>query len=55
MHVRGIFETHLMVANLARSVAFYRDVVGLPSHSRYRSAVLRFTGSGSRDTRCPTR
>jgi lactoylglutathione lyase len=30
MRVRGLFETHLTVADLARSVAFYRDVVGLP-------------------------
>jgi lactoylglutathione lyase len=27
--VRGLFETHLTVGNLAGSVAFYRDVVGL--------------------------
>src|SRR6185312_4710908 len=26
----GLFETHLTVSDLARSVAFYRDVVGLP-------------------------
>lgn len=30
MAVRGLFETHLTVADLPRSVAFYRDVVGLP-------------------------
>ena len=30
MTVRGLFETHLTVAELSRSVAFYRDVVGLP-------------------------
>jgi lactoylglutathione lyase len=30
MSVRGLFETHLTVADLNRSVAFYRDVVGLP-------------------------
>jgi lactoylglutathione lyase len=29
MTVRGLFETHLTVADLSRSVAFYRDVVGL--------------------------
>jgi lactoylglutathione lyase len=28
--VRGLFETHLTVADLERSVAFYRDVVALP-------------------------
>lgn len=30
MSVRGLFETHLTVADLDRSVAFYRDLVGLP-------------------------
>jgi lactoylglutathione lyase len=30
MSVRGLFETHLTVADLDRSVAFYRDTVGLP-------------------------
>jgi lactoylglutathione lyase len=30
MGVRGLFETHLTVADLERSVTFYRDVVGLP-------------------------
>jgi lactoylglutathione lyase len=29
MSVRGLFETHLTVADLNRSVAFYRDIVGL--------------------------
>jgi lactoylglutathione lyase len=29
MNARGLFETHLTVADLSRSVAFYRDVVGL--------------------------
>jgi lactoylglutathione lyase len=28
--VRGLFETHLTVRDVRRSVAFYRDVVGLP-------------------------
>src|SRR5947207_4763390 len=30
MTVRGLFETHLTVADMPRSVAFYRGVVGLP-------------------------
>jgi lactoylglutathione lyase len=30
MSVRGLFETHLTVADLKRSVSFYRDTVGLP-------------------------
>ena len=28
--VRGLFETHLTVADVSRSTEFYRDVVGLP-------------------------
>src|SRR2546425_7196615 len=28
--VRGLFETHLTVRDVPRSVAFYREVVGLP-------------------------
>ena len=28
--VTGLFETHLTVSHLDRSVAFYRDIVGLP-------------------------
>ena len=28
--IRGLFEAHLTVRDLSRSVAFYRDVVGLP-------------------------
>jgi lactoylglutathione lyase len=28
--IEGIFETHLLVSDLARSVAFYRDVLDLP-------------------------
>jgi lactoylglutathione lyase len=30
MNVRGLFETHLTVSDMTRSVEFYRDVVGLP-------------------------
>ena len=30
MTVQDLFETHLTVADLDRSMAFYRDVVGLP-------------------------
>jgi lactoylglutathione lyase len=29
MSVEGLFETHLTVADVDRSIAFYRDVVGL--------------------------
>ncbi len=27
--ISGLYETHLTVSNLDRSVAFYRDMVGL--------------------------
>ena len=27
--LRGLFETHLSVSNIRRSIAFYRDIVGL--------------------------
>src|SRR6476659_7146022 len=27
--VRGLFETHLTVSNLQRSIAFYKDIIGL--------------------------
>ena len=27
--IRGLFETHLSVSNIRRSIAFYRDIVGL--------------------------
>lgn len=30
MNITGLFETHLAVTDLNRSVAFYRDTVGLP-------------------------
>lgn len=30
MNITGLFETHLTVADLGRSVGFYRDVLGLP-------------------------
>jgi lactoylglutathione lyase len=30
VRVRGLFETHLSVSDLQRSVDFYRDVMGLP-------------------------
>jgi len=28
--IQGLFETHLSVSDLSRSIGFYRDVVGLP-------------------------
>src|SRR4051794_21438275 len=45
--VRGLFETHLSVADLDRSIAFYRDVVGLPIafEVRERGAAFHWIGS----------
>lgn len=44
--VEGLFETHLPVADLDRSIAFYRDVVGLPlaSHDRELGAAFFWIG-----------
>src|SRR5947209_11392307 len=46
MSVRGLFETHLTVADLSRSVAFYRDLVGLPVALEVpeRGAVFHWVG-----------
>ena len=42
----GLFETHLTVSDLDRSVAFYRDVVGLPLalHLPERAAAFLWVG-----------
>jgi lactoylglutathione lyase len=44
--VDGLFETHLLVFNLERSVAFYRDIVGLEVAYELpaRDAVLLWIG-----------
>jgi lactoylglutathione lyase len=46
MSVRGLFETHLTVADLPRSMAFYRDVVGLTVALEVpeRAAVFHWVG-----------
>jgi catechol 2,3-dioxygenase-like lactoylglutathione lyase family enzyme len=49
LSVRGLFETHLTVRDLERSIAFYRDVVGLaPAHlaPERRAAFLWIGGRG---------
>jgi lactoylglutathione lyase len=45
--VSGLFETHLTVRDLDRSVVFYRDVVGLQLglHERDRGAALFWIGA----------
>jgi lactoylglutathione lyase len=50
MSVRGLFETHLTVADLPRSVAFYRDVVGLPVALELpeRGAAFHWVGGAGR-------
>jgi lactoylglutathione lyase len=50
MNVRGLFETHLTVSDLQRSVAFYRDVVGLPVALELpeRGAALHWIGNAGR-------
>ena len=46
----GLFETHLTVRDLDRSIAFYRDVVGLPlaHHMPERCAALFWIGQAGR-------
>jgi len=48
--VEGLFETHLTVADLERSIAFYRDVVGLPVALEVpeRSAAFMWIGAPGR-------
>ena len=51
----GVELTHiLVVSDLARSRAFYRDVLGASVHREYggTSCVLRFQGSWLLEVRC---
>jgi lactoylglutathione lyase len=45
--VRGLFETHLTVSDLPRSIEFYREVVGLPVALELpeRSAAFHWIGA----------
>lgn len=48
--IQGLFETHLLVRDLARSVAFYRDVLRLPVASTVperRAAFVWIGGTGT--------
>src|SRR5262249_31412412 len=45
--VSGLFETHLTVSNLDRSIAFYRDVVGLPVALEMPEGGAGFQGIGA--------
>jgi len=40
--IRGLFEAHLTVGNLDRSVSFYRDVLGLPLAYRLDARQVAF-------------
>lgn len=48
--IRGLFETHLTVSDLRRSIAFYRDVVGLHLALEVykRNAAFFWVGDSSR-------
>lgn len=48
--ITALFETHLTVSDLERSIAFYRDVVGLPLAHRVPApgAAFHWTGASSR-------
>lgn len=45
--IRGLFESHLTVADLDRSVAFYRDILGLPLASVFPSRRVAFHWVGA--------
>ena len=40
--IRGLFEAHLTVSNLDRSIGFYRDVLGLPLAHRIPERQVAF-------------
>ena len=40
--IRGLFEAHLTVSDLERSIAFYRDVLGLPLAYRLDARQVAF-------------
>jgi lactoylglutathione lyase len=40
--IRGLFEAHLTVSDLDRSIAFYRDVLGLPLAHRIATRQVAF-------------
>ncbi len=45
--ITGLFETHLTVTDLDRSVAFYRDVVGLPFAQAFPERSVAFFWIGA--------
>ncbi|WP_083638916.1 VOC family protein [Rhizobium oryziradicis] len=47
--ITGLYETHLTVSNLDRSIDFYRDVVGLEFAHRIPNRDVAFFWVGGRD------
>lgn len=48
--IEGVYETHLTVANLAISIAFYRDVVGLELAQVFEERRIAFFWVGDKRT-----
>ena len=45
--IHGLFETHLTVADLARSITFYRDTLGLPLAQVFEKRKVAFFWIGA--------
>ena len=48
--IQGVYETHLPVADLQRSIAFYRDVLGLTLAAEMPARGIAFFWVGAKDT-----
>jgi lactoylglutathione lyase len=48
--IEGVYETHLPVADLARSVAFYRDIIGLTPAREIAARNVAFFWVGGKAT-----
>lgn len=48
--IKGLYETHLTVSNLERSIDFYRDIVGLELAHTIPERNVAFFWIGSRET-----
>ena len=49
-HIEGVYETHLPVADLTRSIRFYRDVLGLKQSAELPERGIAFFWIGPRET-----
>lgn len=47
--IDGLYETHLTVANLDRSISFYRDVVGLTLAQKFEDRHIAFFWVGQKN------